>query len=88
MKFYVYILYSVAFDKYYIGQTNNLSRRLLEHNNKKAKSTMPYVPYTIKWNTEKSSRKEALILERKLKNLKSKIRLKKFIDKYSHDKNL
>jgi putative endonuclease len=76
-------LYSISFDKLYIGQTNNLSRRIKEHNEEKVNSTKPYVPYEIIWFTEKSSRKEAMLLERKLKNLKSNIRLKKFIEKYS-----
>lgn len=47
------------------------------------KSTKPYIPYEIVWSTSKESRLEAMSLERKLKNLKSKARLKKFIEKYS-----
>ncbi len=30
--FFVYIIYSVAFDKYYVGQTANLCQRLATHN--------------------------------------------------------
>ncbi|MFP4042588.1 MAG: GIY-YIG nuclease family protein [Bacteroidales bacterium] len=30
--FFVYILYSENFDKYYVGHTNNIERRLQEHN--------------------------------------------------------
>ena len=33
--FIVYILYSNSIDKYYVGYTNDLERRLLEHNRKK-----------------------------------------------------
>ncbi|WP_131838622.1 GIY-YIG nuclease family protein [Acetobacteroides hydrogenigenes] len=29
--FWVYILYSAKLDRYYIGSTNNLARRLAEH---------------------------------------------------------
>ncbi|HDP66927.1 MAG TPA: GIY-YIG nuclease family protein, partial [Candidatus Marinimicrobia bacterium] len=28
----VYILYSPSKDRYYVGQTNDLNRRLVEHN--------------------------------------------------------
>ena len=41
-----------------------------------------YRPWEIVWYASKASRVEAMSLERKLKNL-SKIRVKKFIDKYS-----
>jgi putative endonuclease len=33
MKFSVYILYSKTHDKIYVGYTNDLERRLWEHNN-------------------------------------------------------
>jgi GIY-YIG catalytic domain-containing protein len=32
MPFYVYILYSKPFDKFYIGQTNDFNARLKRHN--------------------------------------------------------
>ena len=31
MKFYVYIIYSACLDKYYIGHTDNLEKRVSEH---------------------------------------------------------
>ena len=31
--FYVYILFSKSSDRFYIGHTNDLDRRLMEHNN-------------------------------------------------------
>jgi len=30
--FFVYILYSASFDKYYVGQTRNLEDRIIRHN--------------------------------------------------------
>jgi putative endonuclease len=33
--YFVYILYSSNIDKYYVGQTENLERRLSEHNSKR-----------------------------------------------------
>lgn len=81
MKFYVYILYSKKFDIYYKGQTQDLNSRLEYHNKGYVKSTSKYIPWELKCAIEKPSRKEALILERKLKNL-SKERLLQFIQKY------
>ncbi|UOY05996.1 GIY-YIG nuclease family protein [Muricauda sp. SCSIO 64092] len=82
MGFHVYILYSPKFDKYYVGQTMALTNRLDRHNSGLFKSTAPYRLWKVVWTTEKDSRGEAMILERKLKNL-SKARLQKFIEKYS-----
>ena len=31
--FFVYILFSASFNKYYVGHTDDISRRLHEHNN-------------------------------------------------------
>jgi putative endonuclease len=82
MQFFVYILYSETFSKYYIGQTSNITDRLNRHNNGYEKSTSPYVPWKMLWFTEKPTREEALLLEKKLKNL-SKNRIHQFIKKYS-----
>lgn len=82
MQFFVYILYSDAFDKYYVGQTNDIKDRLNRHNNGYEKSTSPFVPWKIIWFTEKLTRAEAVSLEKKLKNL-SKARILQFIEKYS-----
>ena len=80
--FYVYILYSQNFDKYYVGQTNDIEQRLNRHNKGSEKSTSPYRPWVMVWYGTKTSRSGAVILERKLKNL-SKDRIKKFVAKYS-----
>ena len=82
MKAYiVYINYSKAFDTYYIGQTENFDSRLLLHNAGLVKSTKPYLPWINVLQITKSTRSEAMILEKKLKNL-NRIRLVAFIDKY------
>lgn len=83
MKCNVYIIHSKSYDKYYIGQTCDLNKRINSHNYGNVKSTKPYIPYELVWSCEKENRAEAMVLEKKLKNLKSKIRLKKFIEKYT-----
>ncbi|MEM6379588.1 MAG: GIY-YIG nuclease family protein [Bacteroidota bacterium] len=70
--FYIYILYASKLNKFYVGQTANLERRLFFHNRGKSKFTSTGIPWTLIWVATKTSRKDALILERKLKNLTRK----------------
>ncbi len=80
--YYVYILYSESFDKFYIGQTNDLANRVKRHNAGSELYTKRYIPWILKWSTQKPTRAEAMVLEKKLKNL-SKKRLLIFMEKYS-----
>ena len=80
-KIAVYILYSINYNRYYIGQTADLAQRLVRHNAGYEFSTKPYLPWILVCSILKNSRGEALILERKLKNLNT-VDLKKFIGKY------
>ncbi len=77
----VYINYSVQFDTYYIGQTKDFEARLLLHNSGKVESTKPYIPWLNCLTINKDTRSEAILLERKLKNL-NRNRLLAFIQKY------
>ena len=81
MDCYVYILRSLSSGRYYIGQTSDLSDRLSRHNAGTEPATAPYIPWEMVWHNSKPSRKEAMELERKLKNL-SRARLEAFIKKY------
>jgi len=45
--FYVYVLYSSTIDRYYIGMTINIIRRLNEHNSKKTPSTRIGIPWIV-----------------------------------------
>jgi len=79
--FFVYILFSEKFNKYYVGQTNDFNDRLKRHNDGYDGFTKPYRPWEKSLVIEKSTRAEAMELEKKLKNL-SKQRLVAFINKY------
>jgi len=68
-KYVVYILYSESLDQFYKGQTSDLTDRMSRHNGKREKSTKLGVPWILLWFTHKETRKEALLLESKLKNL-------------------
>ena len=85
--FQVCILQSIFFNKFYIGQTNNLPNRVSLHNKGRVKSTLPYCPWKLIGSFEKSTRSESIILERKLKNL-NREDLIKFIKKYFPKENL
>ena len=85
--FFTYILYSVTLDKYYKGHTNNVYNRLKILNAGTVSSTSTGVPWQLVLVIEKPTRKEAAILERKLKNL-NKVRLLMFIQKYKQLQSL
>lgn len=68
MVFYVYILQSKRNLSFYKGSTEDLGRRLAEHNDGKTASTRRYMPWVLVWFAQKDSRKLAVTLEMKLKN--------------------
>ncbi|MEO0728387.1 MAG: GIY-YIG nuclease family protein, partial [Bacteroidota bacterium] len=71
--FYVYILYSAPFDKYYVGQTDDIERRLAEHNGLATTSyTSKYRPWLLQLTVACTSRKRAVQLERFIKSKKRK----------------
>jgi putative endonuclease len=72
----------VSIQKFYIGQTNDINQRLKRHNAGSENFTAKGIPWKLVWYTSKDSRSEAIILERKLKNLKQS-RLIRFMNKYS-----
>jgi putative endonuclease len=80
--FCIYILYSLKSDKYYIGMTSDVGRRLAEHNDpsRENKYTAKHLPWELKLFFGVSDRRgDALIVERFLKNQKSKTFLEKLI---------
>lgn len=71
MPFTVYILASETSGGLYIGQTNNLDRRLGEHANGQTRSTRGRGPWTLISAEHFPTRKAAVRHERWLKSLKS-----------------
>lgn len=65
---YVYILHSINFpDKYYIGITSDLRRRLSEHNTENHKYTQKFQPWEIKCYFAFKSCEKAVKFEKYLK---------------------
>ena len=66
--YYVYLLKSVHDDFFYVGSTDDLRRRFLEHNHKREVSTKSYAPFKLIYYEAYRSKKDALIREKKLKH--------------------
>lgn len=69
---FVYILQSQKNGKYYIGSTNNLERRLSEHNGSKTQSLKYLQPLILVFKKEFVDIKDARKMKLKLKRLKNK----------------
>jgi len=67
MTYQVYILYSEQRQRHYIGCSNNLSRRLAQHNAGLNTSTRHGVPWSLLWHSHAMDKTDALKLERKIK---------------------
>lgn len=66
--FFVYALRSTTRNYIYVGLTNNLKRRLLEHNEGKNKTTKPYRPFVLIHSETFETRIEAREREKYLKS--------------------
>ena len=64
----VYVLYSINFGRKYTGLTNNLDRRLKEHNSGQNKSTKAFVPWTLIYQEHFDNSIEARKREKYLKS--------------------
>jgi putative endonuclease len=76
MPYYVYILYSAQKDKYYIGQTEDVDRRLQEHNIRKNLGADDWV---LKYKEVFDSRGEAVKRELEIKNKKKRSYIERLI---------
>ncbi len=65
---YVYILTNHSGKHHYTGVTNNLERRLREHNSRGTSYTVKHGPWTLQTAIAFRSRKKALAFERYLKS--------------------
>ena len=68
IMWFVYVIKSQIRNWYYVGSTNNLERRLTEHNNGKVSSTKRMIPFNIVFVKEFTEQKSARLFERLLKD--------------------
>jgi len=79
--YYLYVLKSFQNDKYYVGSTQDIDKRLKEHNSGKSKSTKGSIPWQIIYSEGYPTRTEARKRELYLKKRKSR----KYIDSLIND---
>ncbi len=67
MLFYVYILQSKRTYRYYVGSTEDVEQRLIQHNAGKSISTRAGVPWELIYTEHFETRSDAVLRERKIK---------------------
>ena len=77
--FYIYVLRSLKNSRHYTGYTNNLERRLCEHNNGQTKYTKIAGPFELIYKETYNTRLEASKRERFLKTGKGREILKQIL---------
>ena len=68
----LYILHSKSINRYYVGYTNDIDRRISEHNRIKGKYTDAGLPWILVYTESYDSKKEAMKREKFIKSMKSK----------------
>ena len=71
--FYVYILQSGVDESFYIGFTENLEKRLNQHNNGESSYTSRKIPWKLVYFEEYNTKTDAIKRERFLKAQKNKV---------------
>jgi putative endonuclease len=78
----VYAIYSVDFDKIYIGYASDLEQRIIAHNHPQNKGwTARYKPWILIYSEIFPDKNSALIREKKLKSAKGRKFIKELIQK-------
>jgi len=75
--FYTYVLLGESSNRYYIGSTKDISRRLAQHNGGKSTSTKSYRPWKLVYSESFQTLAEARQREREIKSWKSHEYMKK-----------
>ncbi len=67
METFIYVIKSLTYDNRYVGVTENIERRLLEHNSGKCRYTKGRIPwkviYTEKYSSLGEARKREIFLK-------------------------
>jgi putative endonuclease len=72
MAYHFYVLRSETTGRFYVGHTENLTRRIFEHNNNRTRSIKNRGPWTLFHSEEFPTRSEASQRERYVKQMKSR----------------
>ena len=79
--FYVYAISSLKRNYIYVGLTDSIERRFMEHNSGKNKTTKPYLPFKIIYTEKVETRVDARKREKYFKSGIGKEILKAIRDK-------
>ncbi len=74
--YFVYILKSLIADRYYIGHTADVDKRLAEHNQGRTRSTKGYKPWKVVYIEKYETKSEAFRREQEIKSYKSGFKFK------------
>ena len=77
--YFVYVIRSVGSGRYYVGYTNNLARRLDQHNANKTKSLVNKGPFEFVYTENYLSLADAVRRESQVKSYKGGVAFKKLI---------
>ena len=77
--FYTYILFSEKLNKYYVGSTNDLARRLSDHNRGKTAFTKTGMPWIMQYAESFGTRKDAVSREMEIKKRKDRSYIERLI---------
>ena len=80
--YFVYILYSKNYDRYYVGHCENMAIRLTRHNNKGVPSTKSYIPWELVYTENFTSRSSAVARESEIKKKKSRKYIEFLVNQY------
>lgn len=75
--FYVYILQSNKSGVYYIGCTDDVERRIIQHNSGKVRSTKAYKPWLLRYKAKYNTLSEARRREAQIKKWKSRLAIER-----------
>ena len=77
--FFTYILYSSSRNRYYIGSTSDLDKRLAKHNTNHKGFTGKSGDWKVIYTEQFEIRELALAREKKIKSWKSRVMIEKLI---------
>jgi len=75
--YYIYVIKSLSHDNRYVGSTDDIDRRVKEHNKGKCRYTKGRMPWALVYKEDYDSRSEAMKREKFLKSGKGR----EFLDK-------
>ncbi|MGD0341217.1 MAG: GIY-YIG nuclease family protein [Bacteroidales bacterium] len=77
--YFIYIIESKKDGRYYVGQTERLDERIKRHNEGRNLSTKAYIPWALKWWKGFDTRSEAIKIESKIKRIKKRTGIEKYV---------